>query len=619
MAIGTEDLDLLLTAATPHGYGVAKDGRRAAIEVEPHAPKIRLGDQTESDREIAGDVHSLFVQARESRRPMVSKWRRDKRMLYNRSPWSRDRPDWLPSPLIPEILPIAAAIVGWMTDQRIGFTIAPTAIPHSAYHDFFQGVAADLEAAMDATWQVNSEESQWSQCIWDAVTYGTGFTKTTWDMTLAGGQGDAVTRRVSPWAIYPDPAATNLDNAAYVIEAQMMPLQELDRRYPGAAGLFPSGGQGSIEDIEPTQVEEAGGSPPSSVNPGPIPPSTSSNFGRSERASRLSEMPAVLVLEAWIRENHSYETTDAQSGEEETRTYDRWRVVVVAGDRVLMDEPADNLWAHGKHPYSRMVLWDQSEFWGRSMVEELTPCQLVINRILSALQQNVELTGNPVFRRSLESPSARQVMTSKPGTTIPVGAGDSVTGWIHPPPIHPAMLQLLEYYLHRMEAISGLSAITKGGTPGGRPAQSVVDALQEAAFVRIRQHLKELEYALRDAGYKRAALIAENYTQPRMLAIAGPSGSRTALTLKARHFHVPTSQGATPLMFTLGVDAGSRLHTSRAMREDREIQLYTLGLTDREAALGALKYANAGTVAKRMDEKEAMMGAMNPGARQRSS
>jgi hypothetical protein len=330
----------------------------------------------------------------------------------------------------------------------------------------------------------------------------------------------------------------------------------------------------------------------------------------------------VLVLECWIKENNTYTTTDMQSGEPETRTYDTWRVVVVAGGRVLMDEPADNLWAHGGHPYSRLVLWDQSEFWGRSLVEQLIPCQIAINRILAALQQNVELTGNPVFKQSTQGANNRQLIANKPGQKIPVAAGDSATGWLNPPPIQQAMMQLLQYHLSRMEEISGISGIAKGASPGGRPAQSVVDSLQESVFVRVRQHLKELEYTMRDAGYKRASLIVENYTGPRMMAIAGPSGERTSLTLKSRHFLVPTSEGAFPMKFSLGVDAGSRMHTSRSMREDRAIQLYTLGLVDRDAALSDLNYPNAAIVAKRQNEREQQMAAMGqqagPGARQRA-
>lgn len=618
-------LDLLTSAVTPHGYGVAKDGKSAAVEVKTHAPKVLTGKPRDEDHEIVSDITQLFQQARNYRRPLVGEWKRNKRMLFNRIPWSKDRASWAPNPLIPEILPLGAAMVGWMTDQRIGYTVAPTSVPHSDYFDYFQAMAQDLEAVMDSTWQVNSEESEWSQCIWDAWTYGTGFMKTTWDMTLAGGMGDAISRRVSPFALYPDPAANSLDDAEYIIEAKMMSPGELERRFPGSSRCFPDGGSGEQgADIEPTQLDDTGDD--RRQNLGNLPDADFTNWGQSKgekNRNRDVDTPAVLVLEAWIRENNSYETRDPQSGEEETRTYDTWRVVVIAGNKVLMDEPADNLWAHGKHPYSRLVLWNQSEFWGRSMVKELSACQIAINRILAALQQNVELTGNPIMKKSVNGGGPRATDNNRPGRIIPVNQQDNVTGWLSPPPIQPTMLQLLNYYLQRMEEISGISGIAKGAQPGGRPSASIVDSLQESVFVRVRMHLRELEYTMRDAGNKRASLIVENYTTPRMMAIAGPSGERTSLTLKARHFMVPTSQGAVPMNFMLGVDAGSRLHTSRSMREDREIQLYTMGVIDRDAVLHGINYANATNVAKRMDDKEAQMAAMGagapgPGARQRA-
>lgn len=621
-------LDLLTTAVSPHGYAVTRGnsgGSLGGAVTTPHAPKIITETHPSQDNtHLLNEVLALFSQARAHRRPMVSLWKRCQRMLYNRY-FPTSRPGWLPTPEVPEIFPICAAVVGWMTDQRIGYTVAPTAVPHSGYFDFFQTLATDLEAVMDATWQVNCEENEWTKMMWDAVTYGTGIGKTTWDLTLCGGQGDAVTRQVLLESFYPDPQARTMEDANYFIEARIMSVQELDRRWPGTAALFPDGGNMSQDvDTLPTQVDQAGNANPPRANPGAISPSTSPRYGQPGGARHhATDLPGVLVLEAWIREHDTLDNTrDIKTGEKMPTVHDRWRVIVVAGNHVIMNEPADNLWSHGKHPYSRLVLWDTGELWGRSLVDLLMPNQVSINRILAALQSNVELTGDPIWKDAVGAAGGRRTMTNKPGQRIPVNAGDTSTGWLSPPPIPPTMMQLLQFHLQRMEAISGLSAITKGGTPGGRPAQSVVDALQEAAFVRIRQHLRNLEYTMRDAGNKRASLIVENYTQPRMVAIAGPSGERSSLALKARHWMIPTNQGAVPMQYQLSIDAGSRMHTSRAMREDRAIQMYTLGLIDREATLGDLTYPNATVVAQRMDEHERQMAAMGaqagPGARQRA-
>jgi hypothetical protein len=613
-------LDLLLHAASPHGYGTGPDGESAAVTVRTHAPKVNLSpDPTDKERALTAKIQTLFSEARDYRRPLVGQWDRNYRMLYNR-PRNIRRPDYVPTPLVPEIHTICAGVVGWMTDQQVKYAVAPNAVPHSSFFTHFQTIASDLEAVLDASFLVNEEENQWTQVIWDAVTYGTGLAKTTWDMVLASGKGDSVTRRVSPYSIYPDPAATSLTDANYIIEAKKLTVQELDRRFPGAARLFEYGGYSEEPDEAPTRLGTINkdGTPASSAQNGAMGGVKSKGYGEN---SGGGPTPGVMVYEAWIREHESYDTIDQNSGEKETRTYETWRVVVVAENRVLLDEPASNLWSHGSHPYSRLVLWDNGgEFWGEALVSLLIPAQLMLNRLLAAIQQNIELTGNPIFRQAQAGAGGRKVLENRPGSTIPINDGDNQTGWLTPPSVNGQLLQMLDYYLERMEMISGLSAITKGANATGRPSEDVVNSLQEAAFGRVRQHLKYYEYAMRDAGWKKASLISENYTSTRMMAIAGATGERTSMTLRARHFMVQTSEGFIPLQFALAVNAGSRLHTSRVAREDRAIQLFTLGAIDRTTLLNDIKYPNANQVARIMDDKEAAMAEIGatpgPGARE---
>jgi len=219
-----------------------------------HAPKLIL-EANPSDANLAlyGEMLHLFTLARTHRRPMVQQWERNYRSLYN-DYWGQTRATWLPSPALPEIYPIVDALVSWESDQRPRYTIAPQALPHTEYARFFEDVASNLETVLDASYQVNDEEGQIAIAEWDKYVYGTGILKTTWDMTLAGGLGDAITRRVSPFAFYPDPQATSLDDANYFIELRRMSIQELDRRYPGTDSIFREGGTDIDSDREPNQI-----------------------------------------------------------------------------------------------------------------------------------------------------------------------------------------------------------------------------------------------------------------------------------------------------------------------------------------------------------------------------
>lgn len=573
---------------------------------------------TEDDARLVGEVRQLFQRARAHRRPLVQRWNKNYRMLRNKY-WTESRPNWMPSPQIPEIFPIVASMVGWMTDQRFRHEVTPAAMPFSPFSNFMAGLGMDLETVMDSTWHVNKEENEITKMLWDANIYGTGIVKTVWDETLLHGQGDAISRRIDPYTFYPDPAARGIEDANYFIEARTMSVQELDRRFPGSAKYFADGGVTEDIDEAPTQLDNTSTFP--RANPGAISPATSPRYGMPG-SSRINatEITGVTVLEAWLREHELYEATYTdEDGKEVTdlRVYDTWRVVVVAGNRVLMNEQADDLWHHGSHPYDRYVPHDLGEFWGLSLVEMLSSPQEAINRILGALQQNVELVGNPVFLESTRSGIQRTQLTNKPGTRLTVNDGGKAE-WLQPPQVHQMMPELLRYYLQRMEAVSGLSAVTKGGSSGGRQAQGVVDAMQEAAFVRIRMALRNLEYTLRDSGYKKAALICENYTTPRIVAIVGPTGNKTSLAIKGRHFYTPGPNGSTPMKFQLLVNAGSAGHTSRKVREDQAVMLFTLGAIDEDALLEALDFPNRQVVAERVKALKSQGMMEPPGARQKA-
>lgn len=589
-------------------------------DITPHAPKIRTGPPTDDELRKVAAVLEMFSRAREARRPLVNQWRENYRMLRNRYWRTNARPGWMPAPQVPEIFPIIAALVAWMTDQRFRHEISPKSLPHTAFQNYFQQIAKDLEVTLDASWLANREEVEWGKATWDAMIYGTGLVKTGWEPQLAGGLGDAVTRRVDPFCFYPDPAATNEYDGSYFIEARNMSIDDLDRRFPGARALLGEAGNTTHDlDAAPTQLDSQGNPLTSAISPGALDPATSPSYGAPGGPKpRQIDAPIVTVLECWVRNYFPMTITDARSGEPMKASADGWRCLVVAGNRLLMDEPAENIWDHNGHPYDRAVPFDLGEFWGFSHVELLSSSQKAINRLLAALQQNVELTGNPIWKESQRANTQRQQITNRPGQRVTVGGDTTQVGWENPPQIQPAMIELLRYHLGRMEAIAAISPTMKAGTPSGRPSQGVVEASQDAGFAKIRMMLRSFELALAGAGDKKASLIIEHYTTPRLVSIVGPSGEKTSLALRGRHFTVPSSDGAVPMKYQLTVDAGSRRHTSKAMREDRAVQLFTLGAIDAQTLLEAVEWPNAAENAQKAAQAQAAAEQSVPGRREKA-
>lgn len=574
----------------------------------------RVNYSLDDTQSLASTIRNLFANARQEKKPLIARWRRNYLYLRNR-PNALGGSDAV-TPLVPEIFPIVAAKVGWKIDRRFINTISAAAPLGSQYRILVDQMARDLQATLDATWHVNMEENEITKGLWDAEIYGTAIYKTAWDATLANGMGDAKTTRVDPFTFYPDPAARSELDANYFIEVRTMSLQEVDRRWPGKARLLSnSGSMGWTEGHDEAPDQIGGWTQYPRANPGAISPATVPRYKMIGGAPiSASDDPGVTVIEAWLREHTVEDDPDSPLG---FKVLDSWRVVVLAGEHILMDEPATNLWSHGSHPYTRYVPHDIGEFWGFSTVELLLPTQASINRMLSALQVNIELVGDPIMVDDTRSGITRTGITNKPGKRLTKTAGSTVE-WLSPPQLHPMIPELIRYMLQRMEAVSGLSAVTRGGTQPGRNAQATVDAMQEAAFVRVRMELRQLEYAMRRIGSLKSSLIIENYTMPRTLAIIGPDGTQSTKYLQSRHFLVPGPDGEAPLNYTLLVDAGAATHTSRKVREDLAMQLFAMGAIDQYALLEAVDWPNRFEVFKRIQYQTAAGTFNPPGARQRA-
>lgn len=596
----------------------------------PNAPRKKPKSTTnttidlrQDDVALVNNLKDLFNTARAHRKPMVQRWNKCYKMLRGNVSLADGRPANKLN--INEIFPICRSWVGWMTDRRFHHTVAVSAAPFTAFYEFYSNLAKDLETVLDSTFFVNCEEAEITLGLWDTAQYGTAIFKTCWDNTLAGGMGDAKMSRVDPYGFYPDPAGKDLASCNYIIEARNMSLQELDRRFPGSAPKFRAGGNIDPVDEAPDQLSTSSSRFPR-ANPAAISPSTDNRYGPPGASKRLSTSSALLddegitVLECWIREHDTYDATvdDPETGEStEQHVFDGWRVIVVAGNQILLNESAKDIWQHGQHPYSRYVAYDLGEFWGLSLVELLISGQETINRLLNAAVLNIDLTGNPIMLEDTQASTQRQSLSNTPGRRVTKNASGEVK-WLDPPRIQSDIPQFLSYFLQRMQNISGMSDINRGQNPGGRNAADVHDAVQESAFVGIRMALRSLEYTLRDTGHKKASLIVENYTVPRMTAILGPEGERSTLALRSRHFMVPTENGAIPMDFTLMVDAGSSSDTSRKVREDKMMTLFTLGAIDAYTLLEALNIPNRTQVIQRVQQMQ-QAGLQNPpGKRERA-
>lgn len=577
---------------------------------------------------IAQTVRALFYRARDARRPMIARWKRNYQVLNNKM-WTTRAEPWMPAPEISEIWPIVASMVAWMTDQRPGAETVATAPPFSQFADHYDQLSEQMNALLDAGFAENQEDAEIEKILWDVATYSIGYSKTGWEPWLADGLGDAASRRIDPFTLYPDPHARSMREANFLVEARIMSMDDLNRAFPGAASkVYP----GVNEDIDTAPYVGDQQTQPGMprVNLGPLAPATNyTPYMRSPRGNNalVSEDPVVVVLEAWVR-THKIITHDddpsIQKGQ--ARVQDRWKCIIVCNNTVLLNKYADEIYAFTCHPYDKMNLFDTGDWYGPCLVEFLTSPQESINRMLGSIEHNLLLLGNPILLEGTKTNiGGRARITNQPGQRL-AGRKDEV-GFMEPPVIHPDFMNLITFYQEKIVAISGMYAIMRGLESGGRNSSDVVSTLQDSAFVRVRATLRNLERLLRGAGLKKCALISEFYTEPRVVYILGQeTGKATSMQLRARHFYTllsPDDDPETepqPLTFNLRIDAGSDHPTSRQARQGQAERLYAMGAIDEIALLAAERFPNWATVAGRVMDMKAQAGTLGqpPGARQRA-
>lgn len=553
-------------------------------------------------------VRDLFIRAREARRALIPQWKLNYRSLNNRN-YRPSAAPWDEEPAVNQVWPVIASMVSWMTDQRPTFRTTPTAEAFSEYWDFYDALSRDLNTIIASSYTNYNIEMEMSKMLWDTHTYGIGYIKTQWEPWLADGLGDMVPRRVDPFTIYPDPFASDLSTLTYIIEAKTMTVADAERSWPGAAKLLSHAAYTDDMEQAPTRIDE-------STNPtqprvvmgsitGPGLPSNSPGHTAPypNGANKLNESPVISVLECYIR---GFKTEDADT-EGVVKVKDDWRCIVITGNTVLVDKPCSEIYPFNTHPYDRNVLFDTGEWYGPCMVEMLAPMQRQINWLLGAISRNIYLMGNPILIEAPNAASRNSRLTNRPGQRFSGIPGQTV-GWMNPPQMHPQLsMEMVAFLKGEIEAISGLSAMIRGFAPGGRNAQGVLDSIQDAAFVRIRASLREMEKTMRGSAMKMAAGISEFYTEPRLMSIIGPDGRQTSLALQARHFYARDEEDAgtiIPLRFSITADAGSSMPTSKQARAAEAKHLFELGAIDILDLLRAMEWPNYADVAARVMEQQ---------------
>lgn len=582
------------------------------LEAAPAPP-----DPWYEEYQLTQKLAQLYYLAMTEKKKYQANWRRNYLLTTNRQYSLDTQSPWTPNVTDSEIFPILSSRIAWMTDQQIKPEVAPAALPGDPYAQHMRTLAEHMEQIFESNFQNQGWDKEVVLMLWDAAQFGAGIAKAVWDSGLDEGLGNIAMRHVDCWNFYPDPNARDLEQCSYMFETEKMTFDMIQRRFPSAdiesvKAAYLYGNRGD-DVVRPSQSSS---SQYPMAMPGNLPGSTATTWGLPGQSSRSTDQiltEGVTVFTCWVKENwEEYrETTDPLEGNEERVVYDEWRCVVYTGNTVLFDELATDLWQNNRHPYVRYVDEEMGEFWSTPIVSHLAPCQVAINRLLASYQGNIELVGNPIFLDVKGSGLDRTSIVNRPGLRLSMdqkmaNSQGSKPMWLEPPKMQSDIQSLIQFWIGRMENISGLSAPQKGQqNSNNRQSAQTTQQAQEAGFVRIRSSVRNLERTLSELYRLLGHLIIQNYDVPRELAIVGPDGSNSALLLASKHFYTPSIHGTVaPMKFALLVMAGADNPTSRQSRIAEADALFGLKAIDRPALLEQHAFPHWQQIDQRMTQQE---------------
>ena len=321
--------------------------------------------------------------------------------------------------------------------------------------------------------------------------------------------GDIHVEVVSPFEIYPDPLAKTLDECEWLIQVSIQSKDYVKQRYnvdmQPDANITP----GTPEVRLPIQVES----------------------GQTYKG--------IKVFEYWERPS-----SDKPQG----------RHCVWAKEKILDDGP--NPYKHLPYVMFRSIPVP-GRFWGSSITEQLRGPQTELNKVKSQIVESGQRMGNPAI---LIAATSNTKVSGVPGEEIKYddASMNSRPEYLRPPDMPAYVIEEINRIESSMQEISGQHEVSQAQVPPGVKAASAINLLQEADDTRLGPAIAEMEVMLGKAATMALEIVAQYWTDERIVMIAGENHKLDAMQFKGAALKENTQ---------VECQTGSMLPQSKAARQ----------------------------------------------------
>lgn len=343
---------------------------------------------------------------------------------------------------------------------------------------------------LDFLWVDQRMSNKLAQVLLFCFLYGTGFMKAYFDPSAVdeSGIGQIVTKVLSPRYIFPDPDATDVHDASYIIEHHPVTFRWIIENYPDKAEEVKAKGLGS--DTE--HAEKKGTRVAGSVD--------------SEEAQRVD------VYECWYKDSTLAEEDDGTGKEVGTAAYPQGRLTFLTKSGVVLDDKPN---PYTMFPYVRFIeLPRPAEFFGDATVWRGFPIQDNINSLLRSIIDNGTWLSHGMWVVDNTSGVTPDMLAGfAPRDTVVKNVGSEVERKFGEP-LPGTQFQTLDQQVEAFYRVVGLPSVLLGIVPSRQPV-GTVEMQKEAGDVRTRERQRRVEESLSDLGQLWLDIVAEYWKDVR--------------------------------------------------------------------------------------------------------
>ena len=361
--------------------------------------------------------------------------------------------------------------------------------------------------------------------------------------------GDVATEVVSPFNIFPDPEAENLEECEFLIDCRLRGPRYIEKRYgKKTSDLRPAGDEHGglrkkrqLRDLSPTGI------------------------GGAITGDKTEEESLVDLDTIWVRPQK-----DEPNG---------WWATI-CGDKVL--RKGRNKPGFPTFPWAHVQSINiPGKFWGTCPMEQAIPIQVAYNRARSQILEHVNTVSRPPWLVPKTSSVNRTSFTGEPGEVIQYV-------W----PMKPELAQLRDIpmsaqhnvgqTIEDMEDVTSQHEASRGIAPGRVESGVGVAQLQESDDSVLAPMNTVLADALSEIGTQVLQIASQNVTEDRLVRIFGEDEVINVRNFQGKDLLGNNSGKAGVSYFDVRVEMGVNLPLSPGERRRFATELAQFGILNPE-------------------------------------